>query len=1636
MDAWRIAKQARSIITLATIVAIATLCIPAKSQAELQCYDCHGTKATADPRPVDASDRDPVTGGFRGNHRTHMGEGSTAAACGRCHPGSEGYAPGHRDGQITLSSRLNASPLATTYNNRTSAFPQTATPSPGSCTNVNCHFESTTPEWGSTPLVAPGNCNTCHGTPPADGSHPALDGSGKKHADYYGIASSCDRCHSNHQTFSHATSAGRRGLDLSFATSPNSGGTYSGATGYPDYLPSSRSARDGSCTNLYCHSNGNDGAANVAPAWGGTLPADCSGCHDRGGAATGLSGRHGKHTDAAGYAFACERCHRDTVTGNDTVANRSLHVNKVKDVAFREGGTYDESKRCTNTYCHSNAAGGAPMLPVKWTDTGVTMKCISCHKGRTVDSNQADCAAILGVWSSARGYCTPSLTMSSNGHERLVGLRWIRKYPCSYCHYATVNALTEEGGRIVGDGDVNTAMHLNGTKNVVIAPQWNIVGKDPARYEPVSKKCENVYCHSDGTTNPDSVRSFGWLDGRTKCNTCHGHLQGGCSSSGCHDGHVDSTGKTWAIKTGWPLGEEWKEAIPMFPNQGPGTARANSHMRHAQSDYTCDQCHAATIKASNGTTTCIGPGCHKPGSVLPTGGMSEASHLDPKYHSNKYKEVVFRFNPDGSKGSYDDRTKTCTNTSCHTGGTDPQWGGSVNSAVTCLSCHGTTLADVDSFRFVLYSTQAKINMTEWVTTGHGRPASAGPYPASGNPAANFPGNPCWYCHDNAVLHNYTSNPFRLRQHQQFSNRFDRECVYCHMVGLDSECRSCHQSGESMAPQLARLTADSAATWPDGTIPSYNGVPGRPDHTVYVGSSTSCLTSDCHYLDPANPKNDLKLHNAGAGLWDTAQQADVRNQYVMMGVCLKCHDDDTGGKCTSCHTPLATNPYKYDIGFRPYSGAPLIKPQKARASSVHFGYKHNRAYLQDKVWKGGKFCWDCHDPHGDGNIYMIQSRVATTTDGKYGIPKTRSEVVFTKKQSGLDYARISAPYNGICNVCHAPQAAKLSKHFGSDYGDGHNASRVCTNCHEHRFTDSHADDQPCNTCHMNKPVPRHSAFGQPRDCTKCHAGTVGKRMDIMGQMNANSHHVQGVTATNKHCYACHWEATPEGLIDVRYHEGYNYKTYTSVKNATVDLVVWKAGVRPTYYNTTTAVQFLASRIGTANERSEAAKLTNVCISCHSDQNNDSQPFGDCRTPNQYAWDRQSVDARYSQKGTTAWGKYNSTTYPNVTKKDTVAKALSAHGNAVNNAGGFDPATGLDGSIPNTRSGSQNVQCFDCHSSHGSNAAGITTSYVTFNGTRNGGNLKETQAGKGGYSMDYKAAANSTADALNPYSTGAGQCFDCHLTETAGVKPWGYKSTFGANSPIKGYMDSDRFGQTPPAYMQRYTYKTMPVKGGHLKASFALSTSARGAINGLCTPCHDPHGVSPTLGNDQAYAVPMLKGTWMTSPYKEDRAEPVTTNPPNQSSRSSNFAYNTDDTTFGGSARITEDESRFAGLCLRCHGKETLTNGTDHTWKSKNRVHEAVKGWKTANATTQHSYTCSKCHLPHVSALPRLMQTNCLDFNHRGNIPSGGQAGSGIGLFPYSNGPRTGSFPRGMGSSGVNCHPNGTWPDNSWNRVTPW
>jgi predicted CxxxxCH...CXXCH cytochrome family protein len=119
-------------------------------------------------------------------------------------------------------------------------------------------------------------CSACHATPPTsnDGLPRGFEaGAAGAHAKHAGYA--CTECHAGVSTynFSHIDNAP---ADVTFAQSEiaklapfnNPGYTHSGNPG----------SGNGTCSNLYCHSNGNGSAQATVPAWVGGHIA-CGDCH-------------------------------------------------------------------------------------------------------------------------------------------------------------------------------------------------------------------------------------------------------------------------------------------------------------------------------------------------------------------------------------------------------------------------------------------------------------------------------------------------------------------------------------------------------------------------------------------------------------------------------------------------------------------------------------------------------------------------------------------------------------------------------------------------------------------------------------------------------------------------------------------------------------------------------------------------------------------------------------------------------------------------------------------------------------------------------------------------------------------------------------------------------------------------------------------------------------------------------------------------------------------------------------------------------------------------------------------------------------------------------------------------------------
>ena len=626
------------------------------AHAALACNVCHSMP----PTDSATGDRLPATGAFKGNHQGHSS--SSVDSCVPCH-GAEvsAYTASHSapppgSGSkpvIRLTSALNNYSIGhnlAAYSRGTFFNQTTIPPNPmGTCSSVNCHFETTTPAWGTTNFVAPTDCDKCHGAPPS-GAATGAAGSHAKHDTYYPGVTHCQKCHPDNTTFQHATSAGNRTLAISFAASPNDGsGAYSGAL--DDYLPSqnpSETAGFGNCTATYCHSPGNKSTSYNPPrqvaTWGGTL--GCAGCHD----ATPSTGSHAAHVATTyGVPVECYKCHAETVTAGMTILSAANHVNRLVDIAFNSATTAVLGKysghltpmqkkpgsgyaECENVYCHSSGQGAGGTGPVtystpKWFDSP-SGKCATCH-----DSGFHAGSAITS------GSHTKHIFNDFAGSQN--------QNICGVCHYGAGFADTACAQCHFGGGKLTT-QHVDHNVNVSFITKFNGTYNGSPEPGDVYGSCFNSYCHSDGKATPTSYTTPTWGDPASgACGTCHGVTAAAPPAS-----------------------------VPHLKHMGA----ANQYR------YSCAECHSGKVQVTADST------------IAPT-------FTNLTSHVNKVRNVMF--DASNAFGTYSTATQSCRNLYCHSTGNTSVAAGDLpavynakvyarqtwSGTVTCNSCHGRSTSN-------------------------------------------------------------------------------------------------------------------------------------------------------------------------------------------------------------------------------------------------------------------------------------------------------------------------------------------------------------------------------------------------------------------------------------------------------------------------------------------------------------------------------------------------------------------------------------------------------------------------------------------------------------------------------------------------------------------------------------------------------------------------------------------------------------------------------------------------------------------------------------------------------------------------------------------------------------------------------
>ncbi len=338
----------------------------------LTCSSCHGY-------PPSYANSTPKAN----SHSSHAGR-----SCDTCHYGTT------TDGTSVTSKVNHVNKLYNLAPKPGTSFNYSFNASGGYCSNGYCHSNSqglsdptqppayATPTWGD---QASGQCGTCHnlgshtggwGTPMSTGSHTAhflydysfgTSPSNCQVCHYVNITGdTCSLCHPGGSSYSDRDAYSRNAanhvnnlVDVDFLSAiTGSTASYSG-----DRIPGTSF---GSCSNVYCHSNGTSRAsgvipANTSPAWGTVGTLACNACH---GFPPGYaSGTPKANSHVSHASYSCAQCHNSTTADGTIITNYQKHVNLIYDLYPRAGKYFSYAYgTCSNISCHgkTSAAWGSP----------------------------------------------------------------------------------------------------------------------------------------------------------------------------------------------------------------------------------------------------------------------------------------------------------------------------------------------------------------------------------------------------------------------------------------------------------------------------------------------------------------------------------------------------------------------------------------------------------------------------------------------------------------------------------------------------------------------------------------------------------------------------------------------------------------------------------------------------------------------------------------------------------------------------------------------------------------------------------------------------------------------------------------------------------------------------------------------------------------------------------------------------------------------------------------------------------------------------------------------------------------------------------------------------------------------------
>ncbi len=1185
------------------------------------------------------------------------------------------------------------------------------------------------------------------------------------------------------------------------------------------------------------------------------------------------------------------------------------------------------------------------------------------------------------------------------------------EFTCETCHVDSLaGEVTDNVKRMRETITITGGPSATGAALFLDARDSNYWGDNSDSHTASDRVCE--VCHSETTIHRyDTTLQPGFgthnNDGKA-CIVCHAH-DTGFAAAGCDSCH----GYAPESNVSGPPG--------LANAPATGSVTEGAHVRHINDvtgpQYTCDACHGVGSGGGGGAA-------HMSGAIAID--FNAFGSTDGTYAGQTAVDLLAGYT--GASTTTSDNSLTCAAVYCHGGtisGTPPTWTGSVQ----CGSCHN---ADPAAGGW-LGNHSVHLNTVGVTCTdchGGGYTEDDGTGTAGATPADHLGGTVTINMSAVDGSASYSKGASVITQGLPGDAAYGTCSVSCHGSGnptwggnlgvYPAKCVACHNDGGGS-------TLRDAVPGATSTVHQTHS-----DNTSYVANNCdNCHGNNASLGTHANHTNDGVLGDGDATFANDLTGYSTTNKDCTNS----CHIATTNNlwvaappalACTDCHT---TSYIADDKGAMPTTG-------------LHGATASTQIHNQTIDTNG---CSECHE-----------TEAGTHIDGTFVADASNNNDRFVNRNSGgvvlnwSDGAANTGTCNGSLTGCHSDTGVwerLWSTAANSDLATASVGDVRCDVCHgqwtkwrpgtTHSLANLDSVDDAANT--------RGAGHDGTPDCTICHdfGGVPNKHNTATHRITMNSD--AGGTPTlyartgNTHgtdgagCGDCH-----AGEDVIATDNGHNFPVSIFLSETVDGVTVPMPACGSCHGETGVDASAPQVKPGTSAHLLVPGQAGDQpCESCHAGH----------------------------ASGTTGANDVEISTAP-----ATFNNKYATHSNAIQLGG---TATNVAAWYATPAAPTEAEMCWGCHelpatdiSEWGTNTGGTynygnvddndlnwTTTYWTSAGfSYKNGELKDkptaaTPTGDGNNNGSIHATAGSTAsspltadDSLANVSCSA--CHDVHDTGTVNGKPYlrgtwrpsPYPEDGAPRAGDTAYSGTVNFGAVPRGAIQNNAGAwQIDQNNSNPNSTYTY------ADDGLCGTCHSQSDLEADFPlhrnsvrgftNDGSTRANIFKmgstghgGTTGNTAFGENDAP--------------NMGYYNSSSCGGKMYGLRDDEGTWSEIKIYARAN---CDGNNETRYAYDKFHWTGGTLNDANAVDSdfHSFSCSKCHNPHASRLPRLMITNCLDVARNTWDDTINPAGDSNWWSNAGGGNPAGVDQIAYISSAQNCHRKTTSANEpGWNSVTPW